>query len=192
MEAPDNRHERRRVALTTLLDLLQHASARQTSWAAWVESLSDVLGTAPVLLALGSPRAGGVVVTAGIAAEFHQAYVQRYSACDPWVACMAAMPSRIVFGYEVLPRPLLRRSEFYTAWMAPQGFQDVPTINGVIRDQSNRLSVLSIFRTRSTPVLQVEDLALLREVLPQLRRALSRQAHPPRRGLSIDLMRRCA
>src|ERR1700675_1247357 len=90
----DDRQERRRAARATLLDPLQHASVRRISWAAWVENLSDVLGNAPVLLALGSPRAGGQVVTAGIATEFHQAYVQRYSASDPWAACMAAMPSR--------------------------------------------------------------------------------------------------
>ena len=188
------RHERSRETRMVLAKRLEEVATRRASWSPWVEELSAAFGEAAVLLAFGATATArpGAVLTVGIAPEFRRTYAQRYYAGDPWRQRLGTISSRIVFGYEVLPRPLLLRSEFYTDWMAPQGFHDVPTINGVIRAHSGAGAALAIFRARKTPMLQIEDLILLRELLPELQRALTRHAHPPRHGQSLDQVRRCA
>jgi len=141
-------------------------------------ALSAQLGGAAVLLALRLPSPGdcGWLVTAEIAPEFRRAYAEGYFASDPWLRRMADRQPGVGFGYEILPRSALIHEEFYREWMQPQGFPQTPTIMGLCRTEAGRpRSTLAIFRTPATPVFQIEDVQLIRRLLPYLQRAMGRQ-----------------
>jgi hypothetical protein len=160
------------------------AAADPALWTAFVEELSEVLGGAAVVLTLRPPCGGSAdgVVTAGIAPAFRRAYADTYYARDPWVERMAARPAAIAFGYELVPRWDLLRTEFYREWMAPQHLLPELTIAGLILRRSTQpVSTLAAFRWRTTRMLQLEDVDLLRQLLPLLREAVRGFGHGGRR-----------
>lgn len=161
--------------LEHLKAMVSAAAADPALWTPCVEELSEVLGGAAVVLTLRPPCGGSTdsLVTAGVAPDFRRAYADTYYACDPWVERMAARPAGIAFGYELVPRWDLLRSAFYEEWMAPQHLLPELTIAGLILRRSTQpVSTLAVFRRRSTRVLQLEDVDLLRQLLPFLREAV--------------------
>lgn len=161
--------------LTQLNSAVARAAADPKQWGTCVKEISTVLGGAAVLLTLRPPRHGDAdcIVAAGIAVAFVDAYVDSYYRHDPWVERMVGRPPGIVFGYELVPRWELLLSTFYREWMAPQDLLPELSINGLILKQAARpVSTLAAFRRRGTRLLQIEDIALLRQLLPQLQRAV--------------------
>lgn len=161
--------------LDHLIASVSAAAADPALWTACVEELSTLLGSAAVVLTLRPPRSGRIdcVVTAGIAPDFRRAYADTYYARDPWVQRMAARPAGIAFGYELVPRWDLLRTDFYRDWMAPQGLLPELTVTGRILKRGKRpVSTLAAFRRRGTRMLRLEDVDLLRQLLPYLQRAV--------------------
>ena len=154
-------------------------------WPACVGEMSCVLGGAAVLLTLRPPLHGNAewIATAAIAAQFVHAYAETYSARDPWVERLAAFPPGIRFGYELVPRWELLRSAFYEEWMVPQDLLPELSINGLILKRGGQpISTLAVFRRPGTRLLELEDIAVLRRLLPHLQHAVrsaGRRRHPP-------------
>lgn len=161
--------------MTQLITAVSRAATDPTQWAVCVAEVSTVLGGAAVLLTLRPPRRGdtGCVAAAGIAPEFIRSYVETFYACDPWVQRMSACPAGISFGYELVPRWELLRSEFYRTWMVPQELLPELSIAGLILKRGARpQSTFAAFRRRSGRMLRLEDIALLRRLLPHLQQAV--------------------
>jgi hypothetical protein len=148
-------------------------------WPGCLDELSATLDGAAVLLTLRPPHPEDVasVVAVGITPSFVRSYAETYYARDPWVERMSMHPPNIVFGYELVPRWALLRSEFYQAWMHPQDLLPERSIAGLILNHGARpLSTFAAFRRRGSRLLQLEDVALLRRLLPHLQGAVRRTA----------------
>jgi hypothetical protein len=161
--------------VTRLATAVSRAAADPTQWKPCLNEMSAILGGAAVLLTLRPPRYGDAdcIAAAGIAAPFIGTYVDTYYTQDPWVARMAGESPGIRFGYELVPRWKLVQSVFYREWMVPQELLPDLSINGLIlKDGTQPAATLAVFRRRGTRVLQIEDVAVLRRLLPHLRRAV--------------------
>ena len=158
-----------------LIAAVSRAAADPAQWGACVSEMSAALGGAAVLLTLRPPRRDDAdcIVAAGIAAHYITTYAETYYAGDPWVERMATHSPGIRFGYELIPRWELLQSALYREWMVPQGLLPELSINGLILKRGMRpASTLAAFRRRGTRFLQIEDIALLRQLLPHLQRAV--------------------
>ena len=161
--------------MARLITAVSRAAADPTLWGACVSEMSAILGGVAVLLTLRPPRRGDTdcIAAADIAVPFIGAYVDTYYARDPWVARMAGQAPGIRFGYELVPRWELLQSAFYREWMVPQDLLPDLSINGLILKRGTRpIATLAAFRRRGTRVLRVEDVAMLRQLLPHLQRAV--------------------
>lgn len=157
----------------TLAQVLRDVGAGTRPWQAFVDALAAALGGAAVVLVMGDDQTDRApdVVTAGIDERFRALYVAQFAFRDPWVERLTARPAGTVgFGYETLPRPLLMASRFYSQWMQPQGFAATPTIHAVVgpAQHGTRIS-LAVFRRADGPTLEIEDLAMIRALVPDLR-----------------------
>jgi hypothetical protein len=158
-----------------LIAAVSRAAADPTQWGACVSEISAGLGGAAVLLTLRPPRRGDAecIAAAGIAAPFIDTYADTYYARDPWVKRMATQAPGIRFGYELVPRWKLLQSAFYREWMVPQNLLPELSISGLILKRGMRpTSTLAALRQHGTRLLQIEDVALLRRLLPHLQRAV--------------------
>jgi len=175
--------------MVRLITAVSRAAADPTQWGACVSEMSAILGGAAVLLTLRPPRRDDAdcIAAAGIAAPAIGTYVDTYYAQDPWVARMAGQSPVIRFGYELVPRWELVQSGFYREWMVPQDLLPDLSINGLILKHGTRpTATLGAFRRRGTRVLQIEDVAVLRQLLPHLQRAVraTRRQRPAADGNS--------
>ena len=142
-----------------------------------------MLGGAAVLLTLRPPSCHdpGSVVSVGIAETFVRSYAETYYLHDPWVERMASCPPGIGFGYELVPRWDLLRTIFYREWIAPQDLLPDLSIAGLVLQ--GPLSTFAAFRRRGTRLFKLEDLSLLRRLLPHLQQAV-RNTRAASTGLS--------
>jgi hypothetical protein len=133
-----------------------------------------MLGGAAVLLTLRPPSRydTGAVIAVGIPENFVRSYVETHYLHDPWVERMAGRPPGIGFGYELVPRWDLLRTTFYREWMAPQHLLPDLSIAGlVLQGDCRPLSTFAAFRRRGTRLFTLEDLSLLRRLLPHLQQS---------------------
>lgn len=163
----------------TLKSLIVATAAAATDPAMWqpcIEEVSAILGGAAVMLTLRPPRHGdpGCVVAAAIAPDFIRTYVETHYAHDPWVERMATHGPGIRFGYELVPRWHLLRSQFYRAWMVPQALLPELSIVLILKHGTRPLSTLAVHRRSDTRMLRLEDVHLLRRLLPHVQRAVRR------------------
>jgi hypothetical protein len=171
------------VGVDGLVTVLRTPTVTPRVWDECARLLSVLMGDAAVVLALGYRRSGDAifVASAGIDAVERQRYAQHYHACDPWVERIQGQPAGTVgFGYEWLPRWFLVDSDFCTEWLTPQGLQPTPCIRGVLfTDGTRPVATVGIFRRRRGRALGIQDVALMRTLMPHLRRAvcLDHQGH---------------
>jgi len=165
-----------------LAPVLQDVANGQRPWKVFLDALSDALGGAAVVLVIGDDRTdrGPEVETAGIDEPFRVAFIEQFALRDPWIDRLARGPVGAVgFGYETLPRPLLTASRFYTEWMRPQGLAVTRTIHAVVGAGPDRTGcVLTVFQRADGPTLEIEDVALIRSLMPDLRQSV--EAHRAR------------
>ncbi len=160
-----------------LVSLLRQVSDGSGSWPPFLDALAAALRGAAVALAIGDGQTdcGSEVTTSGIEEPFRRAYAEHFAFHDAWVARLTRRPAGTVgFGYETLPGPLLRASRFYAEWMQPQRFAATPTIQAVVESVPDATRVvLSIFRRLDGPTLEIEDLALIRSLMPELQQSVA-------------------
>lgn len=134
-----------------------------------------MLGGAAVLLTLRPPRFDdpGSVIAVGVAESFVRSYAETHYLYDPWVQRWAGQRPGVGFGYELVPRWDLLRTTFYQKWIAPQDLRPDLSIVGLLLERDNQpLSTFAAFRRRGTRLFKLEDLSLLRRVLPDLQQAV--------------------
>jgi hypothetical protein len=168
-----------------LVSLLRQVGDGTGAWPPFLDALAAALRGAAAALAIGDGETdgGSEVATSGIEEPFRHAYAEHYAFHDAWVARLTRRPAGTVgFGYETLPGPLLRTSRFYAEWMQPQRFAATPTIHAVVGSAPDATrAVLSIFRRLDGPTLEIEDLALIRSLMPELHQSVAayRARHAP-------------
>ena len=163
--------------LDTLVPLMQDVATGQRPWQAFLDALSAALGRAAIVLVIGDGLTDRApeVETARIDDRFRLAYIEHFALRDPWVERLTRRPTGSVgFGYETLPRPLLMASRFYTEWMKPQGLAVTPTIHAVVgAARDGTCAFLTAFRCGDGRSLEIEDLALIRDLMPELQQAVA-------------------
>ena len=161
--------------LARLSATVDRATEEALEWTLWLTEISATLGDAAVMLAVHSQRGDGAgqLIAVGILPDFVRAYEDTYFLQDPWAQRLSARTPWIGFGYELVPRWDLLRSGFYREWMAPQGLLPDLSIAGLILRHCGRpLVTLTAFRRVGGRVFQLEDITLLRRLLPHLQHAL--------------------
>jgi DNA-binding CsgD family transcriptional regulator len=158
-----------------LLDCLYEAPLEPKGWSVFARALERALEGGIVVLCMPAP--GGeetaAVVAPSLDLPFVDAYRRSGHRCDPWLheALTLGVGEVVVRGRRIGDQ-LLTETAFYREWMAPQGLLGDFLLGSVVeRDPLRRLSALAVF-TRCDTRPGRGATALLRRVVPHLRRAL--------------------
>jgi len=139
-------------------------------------------GLAAIVMAVGDGSSAAVsilcghtfdeVATHNLPDKVRQAYTAYYHRLNPCLPiAMARCPTRISRFTDILPEPVLERTEFYTDFMCVHDTVRVMGAPG-IPIGPNQILQLGVHRARRSSNFSDDDVARLQGVLPHLQRAM--------------------
>jgi DNA-binding CsgD family transcriptional regulator/PAS domain-containing protein len=147
---------------------------RAERWTACLESIGALLqGTAANLLYHDHHSHHGGIAASTIDPSANQAYAQYFHSVDPWALSVTPgtyPPEQIILGQSLVPHHEMMRTEFYADFAQRLGVTRV--IVGVIEASPNRVGVVSVNRSDSSPEFDGEAVRILGALVPHVRRAL--------------------
>jgi DNA-binding CsgD family transcriptional regulator/PAS domain-containing protein len=168
--------------LLELIGLVYDAAVEPAGWTACLTALGRALhapaiGLFPVTPGSLSTRASLCV---GHGPEFLARYDAYYGRPEVNAYMQATTPDRLVPGVvvraeAVIPDRELRRTEYFADWLRPQGIG--AGAFAILRSPGGAPLVLSVARSPALGHLDMEELALLRVLVPHLERALALDRH---------------
>ena len=159
-----------------LMEDLLAAPGSVDGWETFLRKLCDAVhGSAASLISHEfSRRDGGISVTARTATEALVAYQNVWHSFDPWAtsALAASFVSGTVFsGEQLVSMREMRRTAFYNDFGSH--YDIVQCIGGMIEVTPRAFTCVSINRSERAANFSGEDLNLLNELTPHVRRALA-------------------
>ena len=110
---------------------------------------------------------GEIHACVGLDPKFVDLYSQRYSRCNPWFKNDDWYPSgAVVADRQIVTAGALVHSEFYQAWLEPQGL--LHRIAATIARNGSQVTSYELFRRRQATQFGVFDRTDLRQLLPHL------------------------
>jgi DNA-binding CsgD family transcriptional regulator/PAS domain-containing protein len=168
--------------LLELIGLVYDAAVEPAGWTACLTALGRALhapaiGLFPVTPGSLSTRASLCV---GHGPEFLARYDAYYGRSEVNAYMQATTPDMLVPGIviraeAVIPDRELRRTEYFADWLRPQGIG--AGAFAILRSPGGAPLVLSVARSPALGHLDMEELALLRVLVPHLERALALDRH---------------
>lgn len=157
-----------------LVELVYASVDEPSRWDDFLALLTDVShGASMVFFRQDVSRAGAVVpMSVRIGEDFRKSYESHYNAVNPWMTLRPELlvPGRIATSEEMCPTPVLRSSEFFNDWLAPQGYAHC--LGGVILRDGPLNSVITAFRTSGAGPASAADIRVFKEILPHLQRGV--------------------
>ena len=161
--------------LESHIDRIYQAALSPEQWPVFLGGLAEQLRLASVHLVFRHPHDGdrGIIASSGIDAHHEEAYRSHFYRLNPWRPFgPEAEEGRVLLSDSVIPESELRRTEFYSDWMRPQGAAHPFVAFLYNAGPGEPLSDLVGFREKSAGPLQDEDLDPVRALVPHLQRAL--------------------
>ncbi|MEP9378170.1 helix-turn-helix transcriptional regulator [Aquabacter sp. CN5-332] len=119
---------------------------------------------------------GVIEAAAGIPPNFTARYTQMKACQNLWCRQAALLPAgAAVPGSELVPVRELVLTDFYRAWLRPQNL--LHALIGVIARDRNKLTCLLVMRHRQGEQFSTDDVNLLKQILPGLRRSREAAEH---------------
>jgi DNA-binding CsgD family transcriptional regulator len=134
-----------------LLDAVYDAALDATKWEVFLGQLGRSFPGALCTLVLHDPiaRTGILVPSPGWDPSHIANYNQHFASINPWLRNLHKRPVGLVFPSELMwPVEDLRRSEFYSDWVLPQGIRSGAGVT-IMQDGNRFMAVSMLFAGRS-------------------------------------------
>jgi len=149
-------------------------SPRAGEWRAFAAVISDVCGSAAVVVAGAATEDHGGVIGVGIAPEHEQVYGATGGSMDPWLAASVDVSEgTLLEGHVLVPVSAVAAGELCRAWLEPQGLDPEKVLVGVLsRANGHPPAYIRIFGRAGGPAWSARGLAQARVLTAQLSRLL--------------------
>jgi len=162
----------RRIVLEPLLEQIHDAALGTLSWEAVLESVARLFRSNSAVISVESKRGGGWGISTGGDSGTHADYFEHYAGIHPLaVRAFDAPVGSILTNRMLMPNSEFRRTEFYSDWARPQGFDEMLHVR---LEASERKAVgMGITRSHRAGEFEAADFALVRRLAPHVRRAIA-------------------
>jgi DNA-binding CsgD family transcriptional regulator len=157
---------------STLIELIYAAIPDRSGWPKFLEAFVRAVGGKRASLAIRDSRADefGFVCWHGWPDEDIRIYAEHFSSSDPWHLASPGLPeSYVAFSSELVPQEEMEASAAFREFYAPR---DVYYgMGGSILRSATGHSLISVARGNTAGPFQEKELAVLRSLMPHLKRA---------------------
>ena len=155
-----------------LTEHLYEAALGDLPWETALESLARLLDANSAAITVDQKGGGGWGVSFGAAdRSFHEAYFTHYGAINPLAARVLTAPEgSVLTEHMAMRRADYERSEFYSDWARPQGFQYIVHVR--VENRDDALTGVGLTRSTRTGNFEQGDIDLLQRLAPHLRRSV--------------------
>lgn len=163
--------------IDALTEHLYDAALGEFPWEAALEALARLLDANSAAITVDQKGGGGWGVSFGAAdRSFHEAYFTHYGAINPLAARVLTAPEgSVLTEHMAMRRADYERSEFFTDWARPQGFQHIVHVR--VENRDDALTGVGLTRSTRTGDFEPEDIDLLQRLAPHLRRSVRTYLH---------------
>lgn len=146
--------------------------AWRSPWETALEALARLLDANSAAITVDRKGGGGWGVSFGAAdRSFHESYFTHYGAINPLAARVLTAPEGSVLTERMaMRRTDYERSEFFSDWARPQGFQYIVHVR--VENRDDALTGVGFTRPARTGDFEREDVDLLRRLAPHFRRSV--------------------
>jgi DNA-binding CsgD family transcriptional regulator len=159
------------------IDQIYDAAVAPERWPVFLEGLKSELQLASLYLVFSHPSEAdrGLILSVGADEHYDHSYRTHFFKINPWLPWDPALveEGRIALSDAVLPQSELRRTEFYSDWLQPQGLAHLFTAFLCKPGPREPLAELGGLRETRVGPLAEGDLHRVRTLIPHLQRALS-------------------
>ena len=155
-----------------LLEQLYDAAFGDLPWEIVLESLARQLDANSAAITVDRKGGGGWGVSVGAAdRSFHESYFTHYGAINPLAARVLTAPEgSVLTEHMAMRRADYERSEFFSDWARPQGFQYVVHVR--VENRDDALTGVGFTRSARTGDFEREDVDFLQHLAPHFRRSV--------------------
>lgn len=158
-----------------LIALIHQTAVRPEAWGAWLDALSADLGDPAIMLTLQLERPPAATASYRVHSEpeYAQVFAQFAARNEvPWPLGKIYEFDRFVFSSEFLSDEELEKTEFFRAYMEPQGLVAEGQLGHVFGCADGRpLAAVGIYRRVGGREIRSDDVAMLNLLVPHLRQA---------------------
>ena len=155
--------------------LIYDTATDSRQWPVFLNELKEYLGASAVLLAKSDFKnyESRIFHAVGVKYEFIRSYEGRFVRLNPWLQQEECyVHGRVRRGEDILSPEKLIKTEFYKAWLLPQGlFYSVFT---VVKEIGEQVFYIAALRSQEAGYFEDQKLRLLESLMPHLQRATSR------------------
>jgi DNA-binding CsgD family transcriptional regulator len=167
--------------LLDLIEQIYQASVDPTLWPTFLRSLADTLGAVSGNFAYtdaGSPH-GRIGIAVNFDPQMQVDYDAYFGRIDPWAEAgrVAGLfrTGCVLPSQAVVPHDQLLHTEFYDGF--GRRFGMARGLSGMINCEPSAIAAISLFMPESYEAYDEAEVALIRRLLPHLKRALDIHAH---------------